>query len=217
MFFSKYKITLSLFAAIILAFYSVEVSAQETVGEEIDVNESVVSESMDGSDSNVQEKSEKTVIKNTNNKFKSLPLADQINMHIALRKPSVLPSQIYSTFFTFNELQILRQARKGFEVNDMTGVVEEFPEEEQLASLDPGPRNLDLGGILYISNDDWTIWLNNEEVNPSSIPSEVLDLKVSKNYVEIEWLDAMTNQIYPVRLRPNQIFNLDTRLFLPGN
>ncbi len=82
--------------------------------------------------------------------------------------------------------------------------------------IDPGIRELSLAGIVYRSGRDWTIWFNEQRVTPKAIPEEVLDLRVHKDYIEIKWFDAYTNQIFPIRLRPHQRFNLDSRIFLPG-
>lgn len=147
-------------------------------------------------------------------------LVEEMMSRVVLREPEVFPAEIESTFFTFNELQLIRQARKGSMFNSESkadGVI--MPEDENVLSLDfieQGVRTLSLGGIIYLSNTDWTIWINGKELNPDTVPSAVLDIRVRKEYVELEWFDAFTNQIFPLRIRPNQTFNLDARLFLPG-
>lgn len=79
-----------------------------------------------------------------------------------------------------------------------------------------GPRDISLSGIVFSSKDKWTIWLNDKRVAPDAIPEEIMDINVSFSHVDIEWFDAYTNKIYPIRLRPHQRFNLDSRIFLPG-
>jgi hypothetical protein len=32
----------------------------------------------------------------------------------------------------------------------------------------------------------------------------------------MKWFDEYTNQVFPIRLRPHQRFNIDARMFLPG-
>ena len=78
------------------------------------------------------------------------------------------------------------------------------------------PREVKLGGILYNGVEDWIIWINQTRITPGAIPSEILDISVYDNYVELKWFDGETNKIYPIRLRPNQRFNIDARMFLPG-
>lgn len=78
------------------------------------------------------------------------------------------------------------------------------------------PRNIALGGIVYKSKTDWIIWINGERITPDALPEEVLDLQVTREYVEMKWFDDFSNKIFPLRLRPNQKFNMDTLLFLPG-
>ncbi len=80
----------------------------------------------------------------------------------------------------------------------------------------PEERNIALSGISYEGQKNWTIWLNGQRVTPRAIPEEALDLKVFKEYIEIKWFDEYTNRIIPIRLRPNQRFNIDSRIFLPG-
>ena len=82
--------------------------------------------------------------------------------------------------------------------------------------IDPGRRELTLAGIVYRTPKEWTIWFNEQRVTPTAIPEEVLDLKVYNEFIEVKWYDEFTNQIFPIRLRPHQRFNLDDRLFLPG-
>ena len=90
--------------------------------------------------------------------------------------------------------------------------------EDELQKVKPPPeeREIRLSGIVYNDQSDWTIWLNEQRVTPSAIPEEVMDLKVYKGYIEFRWFDDYTNKIFPIRLRPHQRFNIDTRIFLPG-
>lgn len=77
-------------------------------------------------------------------------------------------------------------------------------------------RFVRLGGIGYAAPGQWVIWLNGQRLEPGDRPSEVLDLSVFKDYVEIKWYDARTNQIIPIRLRAHQAFDVETRAFLPA-
>lgn len=132
---------------------------------------------------------------------------------------------IQSLMFTPTQQSLLREAKNGFSVDindagerkestsDLTPEeIEEFKAKNAISSV----RSISLGGIVFISPSDWTIWLNRKLITPGRIPKEVLDIRVSKEFVELRWLDAQENKIYPVRLRPNQTFNLDAKIFTPG-
>lgn len=105
-------------------------------------------------------------------------------------------------------------------------LVEEWRQTENIAArpADPGEvksgptglRELSLGGIIFRNTDDWTVWLNGQRIKPDALPKEVMDINVAKKHVELKWYDATTNLIYPIRLRPHQRFNLDSKMFLPG-
>lgn len=127
-------------------------------------------------------------------------------------------SSVPSLVFTPSQYSLLREARVGFNTR--------APSLQELAkSGDPNDpnyrppvalRDIKLGGIAFQTPDDWTIWLNGSRVTPDAMPSEAMDLRVYKDFIEVKWFDAQTNQVFPIRLRPNQKFNLDTRIFLPG-
>lgn len=88
--------------------------------------------------------------------------------------------------------------------------------EEALPPPDPGIRELSLGGILYSNDSKWIIWLNGFRVTPKSLPEEVEKIKVSRSHIDMVWYDEYTNQVFPIRLRPHERFNLDEKLFLTG-
>ena len=130
------------------------------------------------------------------------------------------PNSIPSVLFThWEHAAILDAKRYGGETRGVT-------ESELNRDLDnrqsdkprppPEKREIKLGGIVYVKANDWTIWLNNQRVTPNAIPPEVMDLKVHKEYIEMKWFDDYTNQIFPLRLRTHQRFNIDSRVFLPG-
>lgn len=130
------------------------------------------------------------------------------------------PNDIPSLVFTYWEHTAIEDAKRS------RGLVRPPTEEELMRDLKtrgvdkpmppPEEREIRLGGIVYVKSGDWTIWLNDKRVTPKAIPAEVMDLKVSKEYIEMKWFDEYTNQIFPIRLRPHQRFNIDTRIFLPG-
>ncbi|MAQ70937.1 MAG: hypothetical protein CL565_01960 [Alphaproteobacteria bacterium] len=140
------------------------------------------------------------------------------------KRDSFVPPNFPSLFFLPGEHRALKTALASF--------VARPPTEEEIANSENGgigqeddlgegtqktyPREVKLGGILYNGNQDWIIWINQTRITPDAIPSEILDINVYENYVELKWFDGGTNKIYPVRLRPNQRFNIDARMFLPG-
>ncbi len=131
----------------------------------------------------------------------------EINERLDFLKPSVDVNSMPSLFMSVWEHDLVIDARRGLVTRDPVtddGITES------------GPRDVSLGGIVYLARGEWTIWLNSMRVSPTAIPDQIIDLKVFKDYIELEWFDAPTNQIYPIRLRPHQRFNLDTRMFLPG-
>lgn len=134
------------------------------------------------------------------------PIEKEINEQLAYLRPTVNIETMPSLFFSIWEHDLVRDARRGLNTRD---------DSDDGVDISR-PRDISLGGIVYASSKDWTIWLNNVRISPTRMPSEVMDLKVYRTHIDIEWFDAQTNQIFPIRLRPHQRFNLDTRIFLPG-
>lgn len=131
-----------------------------------------------------------------------------------VRDATVTPENVSTLFFTAWQHALLQEAKIGF----TTRAPE--PGEVGTASNEgaaPGIRELSLGGIAFANSKKWTVWLNTVRVTPDAIPDQVLDIKVSRSHIDLKWFDRFTNKIYPVRLRPHERFNLDSRIFLPGN
>ena len=150
-------------------------------------------------------------------------LSDNPDLNLILLRiksvaPEVNPSQIPSLFFTTGEHNLIADARKGLVARPATETeIAESEEQQEKGQRPPrGPRELALGGIVYASAGDWTIWLNGQKITPKRIPPEILDIRVNKDTVSLKWFDAYTNQIFPVKLKSHQRFNIDTRIFLPG-
>ncbi len=138
-------------------------------------------------------------------------------------KPVFRPQEYASLVFTFWEQDAIELARRASNGEGTTRSVTDYQiEESQKRDLTekikppPEEREIRLAGILFNERDHWTIWLNEKRVTPEALPKEVIDLKVYKSYIEFKWFDDYTNRIYPIRLRPHQRFNMDTRIFLPG-
>lgn len=127
-------------------------------------------------------------------------------------------SQVPSLFFTPSQHALLREARIGF--NTRVPTLQDLKDQSDPNDPNYRPpvslREISLAGILYNSDKDWIVYLNKTRITPTAIPAEVIDIKVHKDYIELRWFDQVSNQVFPVRLRPNQRFNLDAKVFLPG-
>lgn len=126
-----------------------------------------------------------------------------------------------SLLFTYWEQVAIEDARRSRGLNRAPTDAElmrdlQTDDDGERVKPPPEARNIALSGIAYKASKNWTIWLNGKRVTPDAIPEEALDLKVFKEYIEIKWYDEYTNRIIPIRLRPHQRFNIDTRIFLPG-
>lgn len=129
-------------------------------------------------------------------------------------------SSISSLIYTTEQYASLSEARIGFNariplLKDASGKDLPDPNDPNYRPP-PSVRKLELGGIVFNNPDEWTIYLNGKRVTPDLLPPEALDLRVYKDFIELRWFDVQTNKIFPVRLRPNQTFNIDARIFLPG-
>ena len=125
-----------------------------------------------------------------------------------------IPPSIPSLLFTSEQQSLLREARNGF--NTRIPLPEESKDQKTEPRLDVENRKLSLSGIVFINPDEWTIWLNKKRITNANLPTEAVDLRVYKDFIELKWFDAKSNQIFPIRLRPNQTFSLDARSFVPG-
>ncbi|MCK5284750.1 MAG: hypothetical protein KAJ86_04105 [Alphaproteobacteria bacterium] len=136
------------------------------------------------------------------------------------KSKDVHPNDMSSVVFTFWERTAIKDARRS------RGLVR-APTDDELSNSLNNPdglkvrppseeRDISLGGIVFVSKEDWTIWLNGKRVTPKAIPKEVIDISVYDEYIELKWFDEWSNQIFPIRLRSHQRFNVDTRIFLPG-
>ncbi len=127
------------------------------------------------------------------------------------KAPVYTPPGVPSLFFSPLDYARLQEARAGFAVQK-----DDLNIDDMLQTSPLGPREVSLQGIVYRGPKDWVIWLNKEQMTPDKLPLEILDIKVGREFVELRWFDRATNKTYPIRLRPNQRFNIDARVFLPG-
>lgn len=129
---------------------------------------------------------------------------------------TINPNTINPLVFTFWENSAIAEALAARNKPGAKKRIPDTTQQEDKVKPPPEEREIKLGGILYVSGDDWIVWLNGKRVTPKALPKEVLDLKVHKQYVEIRWFDEYSNQIFPIRLRPHERFNIDSRVFIPG-
>ena len=135
-------------------------------------------------------------------------------MLLAYQSDIVLRPSIPSLLFLPGEHGMLQAAKASF--------LTRTPTNAELSASSDGDngvtavREISLGGILYTGDAHWVVWINNQRVTPDALLTEIIDVAVFKEYIDIKWFDRQTNRIYPIRLRPNQKFNLDARMFLPG-
>ncbi len=144
-------------------------------------------------------------------------LEDALGSMAVLRK-NVIPSEEVGTLvFTLWQHALLADAKKLFRTRRPTDAEIAAAAEGGAVETKPrGIREIGLNGILYKGKDNWVVWLNGKRLAPDALPKEVIDIKVHSTYIDLKWFDAFSNLIYPIRIRPHQRFNLDTRIFLPG-
>lgn len=140
---------------------------------------------------------------------------------VKLPQPPI--SQLKPLFWNNAELSIISQIKRGVikvvPIDDSL-VIEDLLNDGDIPIITKTkkykvPRDLRLSALIYNSKDDWSVWLNGMKITPDSDVTEVRYLNVNENYIEIKWFDAVTNKIYPVRIKPDQRYNIDTGLFLP--
>lgn len=144
-------------------------------------------------------------------------LEEAMGSMAVLRKNVTPPEDVGTLVFTLWQHALLQDAKKLFRTRRPT-------ESEIAAAADGsaveqrprGTREIGLSGILYKGKDNWVVWLNGKRLAPNAIPKEIIDIQVHSTYIDLKWFDAYTNLIYPIRIRPHQRFNLDSRIFLPG-
>lgn len=135
----------------------------------------------------------------------------------------LLPTEIPSILFTkweyeaiMDALSVVGTAKVRAPTSSELRDADKLQEERFKVRPPPEERDITLNGLVYGGKNDWTIWLNGSRVTPGALPKEVIDLRVYKEFIEMKWFDDYSQTVYPIRLKPHQRFNLDTRIFLPG-
>lgn len=130
-----------------------------------------------------------------------------------------VPVNIPSMFFTPAQQTLLSSARQGFNNalpsdEDMAGLAATDPNATE--EIIPSVTEISLGGILFNGDESWVIWLNGARTTKETLPKQIIDIQVGADYIQLKWFDEATNQIFPVRLRPNQKFDITKKVFLPA-
>lgn len=159
----------------------------------------------------------------------SAPVAEQIPVELRILKrveeelkekfkaDIYTPANIPSLIFSPTQQSLLNSARQGLTTigTGVEGLEEEIGAQGTLTAA-PSVTSIFLSGIVFNGKDNWTLWLNGARITPKTLPKEIIDINVNQEFVELKWFDAATNQIFPVRLRPNQKFDFEQKTFLPG-
>jgi hypothetical protein len=145
------------------------------------------------------------------------PVAQTAESGAEISPSDIAPETIGPIVFTYWERAAITDARKSRgHVRARVPRETTKPAPEPKIKPPPQERYITLGGILYVSGENWIIWLNGKRVTPTAIPKEIIDLNVYEGYVDMKWFDDYSNQIFPLRLHPHERFNIDSRVFLPG-
>ena len=81
----------------------------------------------------------------------------------------------------------------------------------------PPPRRLiQVSGIAYSSANDWMVWINGTRVTPYNGLPEIVDIYVREDYIDLKWFDYIAGKILKIRLSPNQTYDINAGVLLPG-
>ncbi|MEN8235990.1 MAG: hypothetical protein ABFQ95_00340 [Pseudomonadota bacterium] len=68
-------------------------------------------------------------------------------------------------------------------------------------------KQLHLNAVLYVDENNWTIWINGHKITPNSPNVHLIIHKVSSEHILCTW--KHTTQNYEVELRTNQMFKVN--------
>jgi len=143
--------------------------------------------------------------------------AQEIIDLIVFSDPKIFPFQMKTMFFTDEELELIISYENGATAaNPDEAEINTAEEQLELYQVGSGIREISLAGILYVSKKDWIIWMNGQKMTPKILAPEIIDIEVQKDFIRVDWYDSQSNQIFPIKLKPHQRFNIDSRIFLPG-
>lgn len=111
----------------------------------------------------------------------------------------------HSLFFTDEEVSAIQRALLGIS-----------PTGDTQSNKPKKPRVLKLSGVIYKSPDDWVVWLNGNRVTPNNRLPEIINIEVEPTKIHLKWFDYGFNDVIFITLRPNQFYDIETGLLLPG-
>ena len=83
-------------------------------------------------------------------------------------------------------------------------------------SSNTAKREIRLAGLSYEGPNEWVLWLNNQRLVPGAVLPEIVELEVYPDFVHLKWFDHVSNEIIVIRLRPNQVYDIQSKILLPG-
>lgn len=154
----------------------------------------------------------------TKDPLMSVSISQSMQNLSKLREPDVKPQELSSLFFTLWQYQLLQDSKRLYHTHPVSPADLAKSGETNPAARPRAIRELSVGGIVYRSSEDWTVYLNGQRVtqDKNTLPDQVMDIKVTEDHIDLKWFDTFTNLIFPVRLREHQRFNLDARMFITG-
>jgi hypothetical protein len=115
-----------------------------------------------------------------------------------------------SLFFTPNQLASIMRAKEGF-----MAPREAFDPNNQANPMTTAPHTISLAGIVYVSKNDWVIWLNGERVTQKNMPQRLIGVTVKPDRVHLRWMDIPHQRIINITLEPHQQYLLDSDTIVP--
>ena len=139
-----------------------------------------------------------------------------------IRPPPVITSaealNMPSIVFTYWEHIEVKRARSGIGSAPQRNTADRQASAPIVTAVKPPAeaRFINMQALIYNGPEDWVVHINNKRITPAAFPEEILEMNVTEDYVEMRWYDAYLRQIIPIRMRPNQRFNIDSLMFVSG-
>ncbi|MEA1938972.1 MAG: hypothetical protein U9N14_07775, partial [Pseudomonadota bacterium] len=124
-----------------------------------------------------------------------------------------------SLLFTPEQASILDRAVDMYPPGGKPASMTTMPDFHLPAELVPVskvPKVLVLTGVLYVSADSWTIWLNGKKITPQNLPKEIHWIDVAQDRIQLKWLDRDTGKLHDVRLMNGDSYLIDNEQIVSG-